>query len=128
MYIIVVDLGVKREIETKDFGSKLLTYPAWANYKRDHKAAYNERAGPKVVKIGTDYIDPIIDIKTGEIKVENLEKSNKTHAAFIRLIERLFLLVFVEILMLGEKPGREAIQDLIQELGKVFQRFGIRHL
>ena len=115
MYIIVVDLGVKREIETKDFGGKLLTYPAWANYKRDHKAAYNERAGPKVVKIGTDYIDPIIDIKTGEIKVENLEKSNKTHAAFIRLIERLFLLVFVEILMLGEKPGQEAIQELIQE-------------
>ncbi len=115
MYIIVVDLGVKREVEAKEFNGKKLTYPAWVNYKRDHKAAYNERAGPKTVKIGSDYINPIIDIKTGEIQVENLEKSNKTHAAFIRILERLFLLVFAEILMLGEKPEREAIQELIQE-------------
>ena len=115
MYVILIDIGAKRDLEkSSKYKGKILNYPAWLNYKREHKADYNERVGPKIVKLREAYIDDIVDTKTGEILVEQLEKNNLQHKGFANILSRLFILIFKQIFCL-ENPNDENIQELIQE-------------
>ena len=90
-----------------------MTYPKWLSWKNENKAKYNKAVGPVVVECAENVIDKVVNIKTGNIRVEQLDKKN--NAEFLKLIARMELLIFDEILGLGENWNAQHVKELIDQ-------------
>ena len=72
IYVQTIDVPIKSRME----GGKVMKYPAWVAYRRLHKDDYKKLA-LRYLQNALSYIEPVIDVKTNQIKEQDSTQWNK---------------------------------------------------
>ncbi len=84
IYVQTIDVPIKSHME----GSKVMKYPAWVAYRRLYKDDYKKLA-LRYLQNALSYIEPVIDVKTNQIKEQDSKQWNQEFQYLLHQIHNI---------------------------------------
>ena len=84
IYVQTIDVPIKTHME----GGKVMKYPAWVAYRRLHKDDYKKFA-LRYLQNALSYIEPVIDVKTNQIKEQDSTQWNQEFQYLLHQIHNI---------------------------------------